>query len=146
MAKHAAGTDAAADAVLVAIDAVTQADPAGWQRAVALACELDQDGADLAARAELARRVREQGIEAGMVVPICNGAQALAAAAEDGPFECPAHLFELAIRRALDEPGCVDHVDIRELIFASTQCSGMLDVHDALLPPGWGWAIHLPLP
>ena len=150
MARHAVEPARAAGgvtaAIQAAIDSVAHADPAGWQRAVELAYQQDPDGADAAARAALAGRLRAQGIEVGMIAAICNGAQALAVATEDGPFSCPAHLFELAIRRSLDEPGCTDQVDPHELIYASTQCCGMLDIHDALLPPGWGWAVHLPLP
>jgi len=66
-------------------------------------------------------------------------------AAERGPFECPAYLLELALRRALGEPGCVDFVDRNELVYAGTQCAGLIDLHDALQPPGWGWNVHLPL-
>lgn len=133
-------------AVRVAILAAGRGDPEGWRHAAAAACASDLMAADLAARAELGDRLAEQGVELGMVSAIASGARALAAATEGGPFACPAYLFELAVRRALDEPGCVDHVDIGELVGATTQCCGLLDIYDTLLPAGWGWAIHLPLP
>jgi hypothetical protein len=133
--------------VLDAIYRVTQADPAGWRTAVERACQADLASADLAATGELRERIRSQGITAtGMVTEIAHGALALSAAAMGGPFECSAFLFELAIRRALAEPGCTEFVDVRELVYAGTQCAGMLDIHDALLPPGWGWVIHGSLP
>lgn len=147
MARHPAGDPGPVqEAIRVAIHSAGRADPDGWRHAVDSACAADEQAADRFARVELAERVRAQGIETGMVAPIANGARTLASAAEDGPFAVPEHLLELAIRRALDEPGCVAHVEVRELVYASTQCAGMLDIHDALLPAGWGWLIQLPLP
>ncbi|MGI8665422.1 MAG: hypothetical protein ACR2N4_05250 [Jatrophihabitans sp.] len=140
-----AGTELAS-VIRLAIHAAGRGDPQSWQLAVQRAVAGDLAAADALARRELADRVRRQGVETGMVAAIAHGAMALSAAAEDGPFSCPAYLFELAIRRALDEPGCMDQVDAGELVYAATQCAGLLDIHDALLPPGWGWAIHLPLP
>jgi len=128
--------------VRLAVHAVGRGDPQSWQHAVEQACAADPAEADRLARAELADRVRRHGVEQGMVPAIAGGANRLAAAAVDGPFECPAYLLELAIRRALDEPGCTDYVDQDELVFATTQCAGMIDLHDTLLPPGWGWAVH----
>jgi hypothetical protein len=133
--------------VLEAIDRVGQADPVGWQLAVQRACDADLEAADHAASHALRERLRSQGVSAsGMLREIVHGATALSAATEGGPFECSAFLFELAIRRALAEPGCTECVDVRELVYADTQCAGMLDIHDALLPPGWGWVVHGSLP
>ena len=39
----------------------------------------------------------------------------------------------------------MQYVEAADLVYATTQCAGMLDLHDALLPPGWGWLIDLPL-
>jgi len=120
-------------------------DPAGWQQHVARALEIDPAAADRAARAALADRLRRQEIQAGMVTEIANGAYRLAAAVQDGPFACPMYLLELVIRRSLAEPGCVDHVDQAEVVYAAAQACGLLDLSAVLLPPGWGWAVHAPL-
>lgn len=120
-------------------------DPRGWQEHAGRAFEVDPAGADLAARQALVERLHAQGIQLGMHAEIANGAYRLAAAVADGPFACPMHLLELVIRRALNEPGCVDHVDLAEMVYGATQACGLLDLSAVLLPPGWGWAVHGPL-
>ncbi len=128
-----------------AVLAAGSGDAPAWQQAVERAARRDLAVADRLARAELLARLARHGVAAGMVVEIVSGTTQLAAAAEGGPFECPAFLLELAVRRALDEPGCTDHVELGELLYAQTQCAGMLDLHDVLLPPGWGLPVYGPL-
>lgn len=132
-------------AVRLAVYGAASGDADSWQLGVRQALELDPAAADRAARAELLLRAQRHGIRTGMVVEIAYGSTILSLAADDGPFQCPAYLLELALRRALGEPGCVDFVDETELIYATTQCAGLVDLHDALLPPGWGWSIQLPI-
>ena len=120
-------------------------DPQGWQQHVGRALEVDPSAADLAARQALADRLERQEVRVGQVAAIANGAYRLAAAVKDGPFACPVYLLELVIRRALAEPGCVDYVDLTEVVYAATQACGLLDLSAVLLPPGWGWAVHGPL-
>ncbi len=116
-------------------------DPRGWQEHVARALEVDPVGADRAARRTLADRLRRHQIELGMVAEVANGAFRLARGSEAGPFSCPAYLIELAIRRSLGEPGCVDYVDGEELVHATTETCGLLDLAAVLLPNGWGMAV-----
>ncbi|HEX2903176.1 MAG TPA: hypothetical protein VHO01_06915 [Jatrophihabitans sp.] len=120
-------------------------DPKGWQEHARRALEVDADAADRAVRQQLADRLSRQDVRTGQVAEIANGAYRLAAAVQDGPFACPMYLLELVIRRALAEPGCTDHVDQAELVYAGSQACGLLDLSVALLPPGWGWAVHGPL-
>ncbi|MDQ2754362.1 MAG: hypothetical protein M3R71_02305 [Actinomycetota bacterium] len=50
------------------------------------------------------------------------------------------------MRRSLQEPGCVDGVDQRDVVHASVEVAGLLDLHDALVPPGWGSVLYVPAP
>lgn len=137
--------DAIVEGIRLAIYGVGVGDPDTWQLGVRQAVEANPVSADAVARAELAQRAERHGIESGMVPEIAHATTILSLAADEGPFECPAYLLELALRRALGEPGCQDFVDETELIYAATQCAGLIDLHDALLPAGWGWKIQMPL-
>jgi len=132
-------------AIRLAIHGVVSGEPETWQLGVAQALAVDPVLADECARAELVERAARHEVTAERHFEIAQATTMLALATDGGPFRCPAYLLELAFRRALNEPGCTDFVDETELIYAGTQCAGLIDLHDALLPPGWGWSIQLPL-
>lgn len=142
---RASRVGASSDAIQAAIRAVTLGDADRWQRSVRTALAEHEPTAVAAAGAALNQRLAGNDLgQDGLVSPIVVGSTRMAAATEDGPLACPAWLFEIAVRRALSEPGCLVSDDA-EFTFAATEACGLLDLHDAVLPAGWGWAVHLPV-
>jgi hypothetical protein len=133
-------------AVEAAVLAAATADPVAWLKAARSALALDESAADAAAGAALRARLALEPIPADTrLASIVAGARRLAERTSGGPFECPAWLVELAIRRAVDEPGCHDHVRRDDMVLVSTQVAGLLDLHAALFGDGGGQLVYADL-
>lgn len=126
-----------------AISSVARADEVAWRAHTAAALDADEDVADATSRAALKDRLGRAGVRADGLSMVVSSAEHLEAVTAGGPFACPAFLFELAMRRAFDEPGCIDGVDRREAVHAAVETAGLLDLYQALVPPGWSTVVYL---
>ena len=116
-----------------------------WRETVEAVIDHDADLADIQLRRAVLRRLRAvNGFDPANLSGLVRLSRAVSQSF-DGEFAVPAFLIEFVIRRALDESGCCDFLDLREVAFASTQLCAALDTQSRLFPAGWNSGVYVPI-
>jgi hypothetical protein len=126
-----------------AIGYVLEGKAVDWRDTVEEAVAYDADAADVHLRRAVLRRLRAiNGFDPANLSGLVRLSRSVAQSF-DADFAVPAFLIEFVIRRALDETGCCDFLDLREVAFASTQLCAALDAQSRLFPPGWNSGVYV---
>lgn len=126
-----------------AIGYVIEGKAVDWRATVEAAVDHDAEATDRHLRRAVLRRLQtmtdyDPANLSGLVRLSRSVAQSF-----EADFAVPAFLIEFVIRRALDETGCCDFLDLREVAFASTQLCAALDARSRLFPPGWNSGVYV---
>ncbi len=131
--------------VRAAITCAHNGDPVGWCYEVdtGLAADLDTTVADAAEelRARLVTAAGDGELEVPSIVAI---SELLSDVAGTG-FTCPPYVLEFAMRKAVGEPGCTDHLDPREFVLAAVQASAALDSLRSIAPTSRDTEVFAPV-
>jgi len=127
-----------------AIGYVVDGKAVDWHETVLAALAHDADQVDLHLRRAVLRRLRGLGgFDAADLGGLVSLSEQVCQSFAGTEFSVPAFLIEFVIRRALDETGCCDFLDLTEVAFASTQLCAALDARSRLFPPGWNAGVYV---
>jgi hypothetical protein len=129
-----------------AIGYVVEGKAVDWRETVEAALDHDAQLVDVHLQRAVLRRLQTMnGFDRDELGGLVRLSEAIAVSFTDPEFAVPSFLLEFVIRRALDEDGCCDFLDLREVAFASTQLCAALDARSRLFPPGWKSGVYVRL-
>lgn len=129
-----------------AIGYVADGNLAQWQETVRASLAFDADATDVHVRRGVLRRLRAlDGFNAKDLTGLVRLSESVSKSFVGSQFSVPAFLIEFVIRRALDETGCCDFLDLEEVTFAATQLCAALDARARMFPPGWNSGVYVRL-